>query len=197
MSGSAQSPLLKIAANEDRWRGYVDAMRAGATEPLAQLYDETSAVVFGLALRILDHRADAEEIVLDVYQQLWSCRQSFDTEDTSVWGWLVDRTRSRAIDRLRSTSGPGRGVTMRTSSPAAPVQEAVFQDERRLVLNALESLTPEQRQIIELSFFRGLSPTEVAEVLALPLGTIKTGIRLGMRRLRQVIAPHGSIENTN
>ena len=102
MSNPAQSLQRRLSQNESRWRVYVDDMRAGETEALAQFYDETSSAIFGLALRVLNNRADAEEIVIDVYQQLWSSRHTFDPDRGSVWGWITTLTHSRAIDRLRS-----------------------------------------------------------------------------------------------
>jgi RNA polymerase sigma-70 factor (ECF subfamily) len=203
MSGSAQSPLPRMTQNETRWRGYVDAMRSGQTEALAQFYDETSNVIFGLALRVLNNRADAEEVVLDVYQQLWNSHHTFDPERGTVWGWITTLTRSRAIDRLRS-AGTRRGHEFpmeagweRPSAGPLPEDESIFRQERERVQKALQLLAPEQREAIELSFFRGLTHVEVAEALGAPLGTIKTRIRVGMRRLRDVLAPLGSAEGTN
>src|ERR1700759_629888 len=108
MSSAAPLPQRRMSQNESRWRGYLASMRAGETQALAQFYDETSAAIFGLALRVLNNRADAEEVVLDVYQQLWSSRHTFDPDRGTVWGWIPSVTRSRAIDRLRS-AGARRG----------------------------------------------------------------------------------------
>jgi RNA polymerase sigma-70 factor (ECF subfamily) len=199
MSGSDPSPLERMARNDSRWRGYLDAMQSGQTEALAQLYDETSSIVFGLALRILRNSQDAEEVVLDVYQQIWTSRRIYDAARGTVWAWLATLTRSRAIDRLRSGgSRRARELPLEIgweppSSDAIPEEESIFREERKLVRDALESLAPEQRQAIELSYFRGLTHVEVAERLGAPLGTIKTRIRGGMRRLREALAPEGTI----
>ena len=202
MSGSAQSPVTRMTQNEARWRGYLAAMQEGQTEALGHLYDETSPVVFGLALRILNDRADAEEVVLDVYQQLWSSRQTFDAARGTVWAWLAMMTRSRAIDRLRAGSRRGRELPLDATweipgSDPIPEQASMFHQERRLVRQALDSLSPEQRQAIELTFFRGLTHVEVAEQLGAPLGTIKTRIRSGMRRLRDALTVLGLAESVN
>ena len=203
MSGSAHSISERMIRNECRWRGYVDAMRSGDTRALAQFYDETSAAIFGLALRVVNDRADAEETVLDVYQQLWNSRHTFDPERGTVWGWMVTLTRNRAIDRLRSAvARRGHEFPLQTdwevsSDDRAPEEASIFQQERKLVLEALALLAPEQRQAIELSFFRGLTHMEVSEALSVPLGTIKTRIRTGMRRLRETLAPLGSPGGAN
>ena len=198
MSGLApQTPFGKMARNEVRWRSYMGGMRSGQTEALAHLYDETSSIVFSLALRVLGNQADAEEVVLDVYQQLWSGRHTFDPDRGTVWGWLTTMTRSRAIDRLRSAgTRRGRELPLEEGWEAPcgsrlPEAESIFQQEQKLVRDALANLSPEQREAIELTFFRGLTHVEVAEALGTPLGTIKTRIRVGIRRLREALSPPG------
>ncbi len=177
-----------------RWRAYVESIREGDSESLGRLYDESSSLLYGLALRILNDAADAEEIVLDVYQQVWKKAQSFDGSRGTVWGWLTILTRSRAIDRLRC-SGPRRtkefpiehGMEMPSHQPV-PEEQSALREERAYIRRALATLSQEQREPIELAFFRGLTHTEVSEALGVPLGTIKTRIRLGMRKLREELA---------
>src|SRR6185436_14587453 len=176
---------------------------AGQADSLALLYDETSSLLFGLAVRVLGDQADAEEIVSDVYQQVWRTAQGFDPSRGSVLAWLTMLTRSRAIDRLRS-AGSRRAKEMSfdanvdfPSSSPAPESQSIFAQERKMVREALETLVPEQREAIELAFFRGLTHVEVAEALGAPLGTIKTRIRGGMMKLREALAPvaTGRVDN--
>ncbi len=199
MNGSAQASSGSMAQHEIRWRGYLDGMQSGQTESLAQLYDETSSMTYALALRVLSNQADAEEVVLDVYQQVWNSRHNFDATRGTVRAWLCMLTRSRAIDRLR-----GSGARQRREMPieddwqipsprAVPEAESIFREERKLVQKALETLSPPEREAIELAFFKGMTHVEVAETLRAPLGTIKTRIRVGLRKLRDVLAP-GSAE---
>jgi len=190
----------KTPGNEQRWRAYLEGIREGNPDNLSRLYDETSSILFGLALRILDDAADAEEVVLDVYQQVWKAHQAFDPARGGVLGWLTVMTRSRAIDRLRS-AGARRSRELpieegweEASSQPAPESQSIFAQQRMIVRRALTALAPEQRQAIELAFFRGLTHGEVAEKLGAPLGTIKTRIRIGMRRLRDELAPAASAE---
>jgi RNA polymerase sigma-70 factor, ECF subfamily len=202
MQDSAASPS-KGARNEERWRVYLDRIRARDSDALAQLYDESSSVLYGLALRVLNDPADAEEVVLDVYQQVWKSTQKFDSSRGTIWGWLTVLTRSRAIDRLRSM-GTRRarelpietGGETRSTAPA-PETESIFAQERKLVRHALAGLAPEQKEAIELAFFRGLTHVEIAEAVGAPLGTIKTRIRLGMRKMRDVLAPDVSLEGNS
>lgn len=195
MTSPAASSSNKLAQSDHRWREYVGGIRARNADALAQLYDETSTILYSFAVRMLNDAADAEEVVLDVYQQVWKSIETFDSSRGTVLAWLTVLTRSRAIDRLRR-AGPRRAretsiekVWERPSDAAAPEAVSMFQEERRLVRRALESLAPEQREAIELAFFRGLTHMEVAEALGAPLGTIKTRIRVGMRKLRDALAP--------
>jgi RNA polymerase sigma-70 factor (ECF subfamily) len=195
MADTVSSPFGKVAEKEERWRGYLDRIRAGNSEALAQLYDETSSLLYGLALRVLNDPSDAEEVVLDVYQQVWRSTHTFDPKRGTVWGWLTVLTRSRSIDRLRSMGSRRarelpieEGFETRSTTPL-PEVESIFAEERKLVRVALGTLAPEQREAIELAFFRGLTHVEVAEAMGAPLGTIKTRIRIGMRKMRDVLAP--------
>src|SRR5581483_917164 len=98
----ATGPALE---REERWRACLRGIREGEAHALTQLYDDTSSSLFGLALRILGNRADAEEVLLDVFEQVWRRAETFDPERGTVWRWLVLLTRSRALDRLRAEAG--------------------------------------------------------------------------------------------
>ncbi len=181
------------ATPAERWLGYVEAIRDHRAEALARLYDESSRLVYGLASRILDDPADAEEVLLDIYQQVWNTASSFDSHRGSVLAWLASMTRSRAIDRLRQASSrrlrelpwePEHGEV--GQSPAAET-EIWYRQEKALIRAALATLAPEQKQAIELAFFRGLTHVQVAETLNAPLGTIKSRIRTGIQKLREVL----------
>jgi len=200
---SAASPFSKLGPNEERWRLHIDGVRAGQSDALARLYDETSSLLFGLAVRILTDPADAEEIVVDVYQQVWRTAQGFDPSRGTVLGWLTMLTRSRAIDRLRSAGArrsretPFDPTIDFPSAAPAPESQSIFAQERRLIRQAMETMPAEQREAIELAFFRGLTHVEVAEALGEPLGTIKTRIRMGMRKLREAFEPVSADKGDN
>lgn len=185
----------KLVQNEERWSACFDGIRAKNGQSLAVLYDETSGILYSLALRMVNNAADAEEVVLDVYQQAWRTAETFDSSRCTVLGWLIVMTRSRAIDRLRRASGRlarETHIDERSEMPSKgllPEGQSIFEQERKLVRRALETLAPEQRAAIELAFFGGLSHSAVAQELDAPLGTIKTRIRSGMRKLREALAP--------
>jgi len=177
--------------NED-WGEWIFAAGIGDQEALRQLYDSTNHILFGLILRILPDRAFAEEVLVDVYLQVWRKGETYSRAKGSPLAWLVTIARSRAIDALRSRAVREfeQQVPLETASGVAdaapdPEENSAISQRRFLVQRALEALPKDQREAIDLAFFRGLSHIEVAETLGQPLGTIKTRVRLGMARLRE------------
>jgi len=188
-----------VSEREQRWQTYLRDVARGDSQALARLYDECAAPLLGLALRIMKNDADAEEIILDVFEQVWRTARSFDPGRGSVWRWLVILVRSRAVDRLRTAaSRRDRGRLSITddldlvSHDALPDRTTVFNQERTLIKNALQSLPYEQRQAVELAYFSGLTHAEIASSLGLPLGTVKTRIRAAMDKLRTFLT-HGGL----
>ena len=186
------------SADQSSLATLIQFIAAGDQQALAELYDATSPRVYGLAIRILGESAAAEEIAIEVYSQIWTQADTYNAQRGSVLSWILNRTRSRAIDLLRSR----KRTTERTApleqagevpSPAPDPEEISIEAERqRFVRQALDSLQPEQRQVIELAYFSGLSHTEIATTLEQPLGTVKTRIRTGMVRLRDLLTPLAS-----
>ncbi len=161
---------------------------------LAALYDRYSSLVFTLALRMLQDGALAEEVVQDVFVRCWHGLEQYDRARGTLPGWLLGITRNRAIDVLRGRQHQAR-LRERTplidSGPTEPStpdrgEEVAL---RATVVQALAELSPPQREAIELAYYGGLTQSEVAAQLSQPLGTVKTRIRDGLRRLRRVLAP--------
>jgi RNA polymerase sigma-70 factor (ECF subfamily) len=182
------------AARNAGWLSLVTRMAAGEQQALGELYDATSPVLYSLALRILRTPEDAEEVVLDTYSRAWRLAAGFDGARASVLTWLIMMARSIAIDRLRSrTAKTGNTTSLeaelveRSDSSPSPESAALFAGQRARVRTALDQLTPEQRQAVELAFFEGLTHSELADRLGIPLGTAKTRVRLGLNRLRQLL----------
>jgi RNA polymerase sigma-70 factor, ECF subfamily len=166
-------------------------MARGDQDALAELYDRYARPVYSLALRILRERADAEDIVQEVFAQVWKQASRYDTSRGAVAAWLLMMARSRAIDRLRSrTSRP-------ETAPAAGVMETVPDATERQDLQllsseqvgflkaALDGLPAQQREALELAYYEGLTHTEIADRLSEPLGTVKTRIRQAVIKLRE------------
>ncbi len=181
---------------EQEWGQLIAQTAQGDQSALAMLYDRTSPQVFGLVLKILNNREAAEEVTLDVYTQVWRQAHTYDQTRGTPGGWLMAIARTRAIDRFRAGAAErGRiesldAVEFFASDGETPEQDLAGQERRRYVQQALQALTAEQRQAIALGYFYGLSQSEIANKLKLPLGTVKTRMRLGMIKLREVLAPY-------
>jgi RNA polymerase sigma-70 factor (ECF subfamily) len=167
----------------------------GDQQALAALYDGTSKLVFGLVLRILGDRSVAEEVLFDVYTQVWRQASRYDPARGGPLGWITTIARSRAIDRLRSDKPLQQEdelsdtTASRETSAASPETNAALAEMREIVRAALDHLSPEQREIIELAYYSGMTQTEIAAHLSLPLGTVKTRTRLAMMKLRDALKP--------
>jgi RNA polymerase sigma-70 factor, ECF subfamily len=168
---------------------------AGDQLALADLYDATSRAVYGLLLRILADPGAAEEVLLDVYTQAWRQARSYSAERGSPLAWLTTIARSRAIDRLRrgrherGRSEPLEAVAGLAAAGATAEEDVTARERGALVRAALAALPPEQREVIELAYYGGLSHSEIAAERGLPLGTVKTRTRLGLSRLRETLGP--------
>lgn len=162
---------------------------------LATLYDTTNRLAYGLILRVLGDASTAEEVLLDVYTQVWRQAANYDTGRGSPLAWITTIARTRAIDRLRSSwqdrqrKEPLDLLNDRETNAANPEQASVNSERQRFVRDALSALSPEQREVIELAYYGGLSHSEIATKLDQPLGTVKTRTRLGMMKLREALAP--------
>jgi RNA polymerase sigma-70 factor (ECF subfamily) len=169
----------------------VRRIASGENEALSELYAATSRVVFALALRILRDPSAAEDVTIEVFTQVWRQADRYDVRRGSPSAWLLTIARTRAIDKLRSTHqmrtrGESLGaVEQRAADVASPAETAADGERSEIVRAALEKLSPEQRAVIELAYFGGLSHSEIAKELDQPLGTVKTRTRLALMRLRE------------
>jgi len=185
----------EIRSRDQELTALVGQVAAGDQSALATLYDTTNRLVYGLVLRVLRDASTAEEVLLDVYTQVWRQAASYDTGRGTPLAWLTTIARSRAIDRLRSgwqdqqRKEPLESLGEAPASAASPEDLTVASERQRFVRTALETLSPEQREVIELAYYSGLSHSEIAAKLNQPLGTVKTRTRLGMMKLREALAP--------
>jgi RNA polymerase sigma-70 factor (ECF subfamily) len=168
---------------------------------LEELYDRYSGPLYAVAYRIAGERADAEEIVLETFAQVWREAARFQADKGSVVAWLTMICRSRALDLVRAR---GRRIKLADKAvaadpdqipgigtPGADSETQLAQGERaRRVSEALALLSPPQREAIELAYYEGLSHSEIAERQNQPLGTVKTRVRLAMDKLRNALRPY-------
>jgi RNA polymerase sigma-70 factor (ECF subfamily) len=168
-------------------------IRRGDEAALAALYDRHARFVASIALRILGDRELAEEVVQDTFLRGWHHVDSYDPSRGQVVAWLLGIARNRAIDMLRSRSHRARRRELSNLSETTPSDDADFSDAvalREVMTHAMSSLPTDQRQIIELAYYGGLSQAEIARQLGLPLGTVKSRTRSGMEKLRVELRPY-------
>ena len=189
-SGKLESDLMKRVVRGDG-------------SALAELYDLHAAQVFGLCLRILNEPQLAEDVLQEVFVRVWQKASTYDPARGQFATWLMGVTRNMCIDQLRrlrarpQTADPagesGEGLLEELLlDPDVDVPEAAAANERAgLVRRAMAQLSPEQRQVIELSYFRGFTRREIAKKLKLPEGTVHTRARLALQNLRQQLTTQG------
>lgn len=194
----ALGSALEWSSEESAWAALIARVATGEERALSELYDYTSRIVYGLCLRVLRDPSAAEEITMEVYLQVWRTAGSYDASRGSASAWLVTLARSRAIDYLRSRLA--RRATMERdleevfdlSDPRPdPENESMQSARARVIREAMEKLPEEQREALAMTYFSGLTHAEIAGQTGLPLGTVKTRIRSGMRRLRELLGPFG------
>lgn len=185
----------EVSTRDQDWAALIRRVADGDQSALTTLYDSTSRLVFGLVLRIVTDRSAAEEVLLDVYTQAWRQASSYDARRGAPLAWLMTIARTRGIDRLRSGKHehqhkePLDAIGEVTAATPSPEADTVTAERQRLVRTALEALSAEQREVIELAYYSGLSHSEIALRLGQPLGTVKTRTRLGMMKLRDMLRP--------
>ena len=170
----------------------VERIVARDQDAVGELYDRHNRLLFGLILRILRDRGEAEEVLQEVFVQAWMRSETYSAVLGSPAAWLVRIARNRAIDRLRANSVRARAVDAAPVDLVAldtPETHASQSEQQRVVARALDTLPKDQRMLIEQAYFLGLTQSELAERHKLPLGTVKTRIRTGMQALRQLLAP--------
>lgn len=185
----------QLSTRDQDWASLIKRVADGDQSALTLLYDSTSRLVFGLVLRVVTDRATAEEVLLDVYTQVWRQASTYDSKRGAPLAWMMTIARTRGIDRLRSGKHEHQykesldAIGEVTATTASPEADTVSSERRQLVRTALDSLSVEQREVIELAYYSGLSHSEIALQLGQPLGTVKTRTRLGMMKLRDMLRP--------
>jgi len=167
------------------------AVARGDEEALARLYDQYRVILFSVLVRILKSREEAEDVLQEVFLQVWRRAKDFDQSRGKPFTWLVTLARSRAIDRIRQLGARQRLADSAAQNTPDVVSDAVsdtlHSEQREIVAGALAALPDEQRRTLNLAYFDGLTQSEIAEQLGTPLGTVKTRMRSGMIKLRELL----------
>jgi RNA polymerase sigma-70 factor (ECF subfamily) len=168
----------------------------GDSSALEQLYDRYVRQCFGLAIRLLGDTSLAEEVVQEVFLKLWSRPERYSAQKGNFGSWLLSVVHNRCIDELRRRSrtevtleDPVMGSLLDTAPDPEmdPGDQVMLIEQRREVRQALAAIAPNNRQILELAYFGGLSQSEIAARLGQPLGTVKTRMRSGLQQLRSLL----------
>ena len=188
-SSSPEEPirLLQKIVNKDK-------------EAFGLFYDRFAPMAFGLALRILRNRPDAEEVTQDVFYQIWLKASNFNHKRGNPEAWLITMIRSRSIDRLRSVQRKQKNTqsadeTLESKMPSLK-SDAGTSDARMDLQGPMSELPSSQREALELAYFQGMTQTEIASRLDLPLGTVKTRMRDGLKKLRGLMEPAPKGQNS-
>lgn len=156
-----------------------------------QLYQRHSRLVFSLCLRILHDEHDAEQVLVDVFFELWDRAERFNPGRANPRTYLVTLTRSRAIDRLRKRrrqpSTASAGVLVQLEGGERPPDRVMKNEAARLVQQALTTLTDDERTALENVYYQGMTHTEAAQAMQAPLGTVKTWVRRALKRMREAV----------
>ena len=179
----------------------VSRAAGGDERALGELYDRYGAMAYSLACAVVGEHADAEEVVAEAFAQVWRSATGFDPARGSVAAWIATICRTRALDLVRSrkrrarvveeaavVSDEGESLVFAPSIESTD-RSAELTETSAIVRKSLADLPTEQRRVIELAYFGGLSQSEIAEQLSQPLGTVKTRMRSGMEKLRQALRP--------
>ncbi len=180
---------------EQEWPALIALTAQGDQSAFSRLYDQSSPQIYGLVLRILGQPAMAEDVTLEVYTQVWKHAHSYDRQRGTPMAWLITLARTRAIDRLRATRAERASVSLDEAAwipndDASPEERSSARQREEIVQTALAQLSAEQRDALLLGYFGGYSQSEIAARLNLPLGTVKTRMRLGLMKLRDLLAPY-------
>jgi RNA polymerase sigma-70 factor (ECF subfamily) len=167
-------------------------MAGGDEQALGTFYDRWNSLVHAVVLRIVRQRSDVEDVVEEAFWQAWRQSGRYEPSRGSVQTWLLTIARSRALDRVRAVKrlreeplvGDGGEVVVEQAAEGDASTDAESAERRTIVLAALAELPAEQREALELGYYRGLSQSEIAERTGQPLGTIKTRMRLAMQKLK-------------
>jgi RNA polymerase sigma-70 factor (ECF subfamily) len=183
------APDLRGLADEE----LMELVDAGDTRAFEVIFDRHSGAAYSLAVRMCGRRALAEDIVQEAFLSLWRSSAGYDRARGSVRSWVLSAVHNRAVDALRRTGAKaGRDVSDEGIAERLPARDATDaeverREESRRVRSALDELPADQRQVIELAYFGGLSHSQIAEMLDLPPGTVKGRMRLGLTKMRSAL----------
>ena len=187
MSPNPINESRKNAERDIRWKNLISNIAGGDEESLSILYDESIKLTYSLALQVLTNVSESEEVALDVYKYVWKNASNYDPGRSNPATWLVMLTRSRAIDKFRQKNNPIKLAKtfeeQLAKTEVNPEDTVLGLEQRKIVKDALLELNPKQRKVIELVYFYQFRQSEIANMLDIPIGSVKSTIRLAKEKL--------------
>ncbi len=175
---------------------WMDRITQGDSDALSELYDHYHTLVFSLARNILGNHHQAEEVTLEVFTRLWKHAATYNPQKASLQTWMLRITRNLAIDRLRAQESELQKLhwsweeaQAQSQTVKSPEAEFTSETDKQQVHHALDQLSEDQKEAVLLNFFKGYSHQQIAEVLDVPVGTVKARIRLSMKKLKNWLSP--------
>jgi len=171
-------------------------IKARDEEALAELYDLYNRLLYGMIISIVKKREEAEDVLQEVFIKIWESASTFDEERGNVYSWLVTLARNKAIDRIRSKDyKTQKKASQDVDAPEFflkgdkfdPLETTIFSDRTELVKRALDKIPESQSEVLKIAYYRGLTQREISEQLEIPLGTVKTRMRQGMIKLKDIL----------
>lgn len=171
-------------------------IKARDEEALSELYDLYNRLLFGMIISIVKKREEAEDLLQEVFVKIWQKAHTFNEDKGNAYSWIVTLTRNKAIDRIRSKGyKTQQKATQDVDAPEFtlegdafdPLETTIFSDRAELVRNALMEIPESQCEVLKIAYYRGMTQTEISEHLDIPLGTVKTRMRQGMIKLKDIL----------
>lgn len=191
MSPSAPNIGSHAAKEQHELRDLISRISKGDEDAMKTFYHQTVNLVYGMAFRVISNTHEAEEVALEVFMQVWRNASSYDSDLSEPLTWLLMITKRRAIDRKRTMKKKLITEELFDEKMASTEDSAelsyIAGQKREIVRNALDQLTQKQRRVIELSYYYQMSHSEIAEHLDMPIGSVKSTIRVAMVKLRNII----------
>ncbi|HLR32835.1 MAG TPA: sigma-70 family RNA polymerase sigma factor [Fodinibius sp.] len=185
-----------LHGNSDDEIKLIKGIRAHDADALEELYELYNQLLFGIVLSIVKKRPIAEDVLQEVFVNIWSDADSFDEDRGNVYGWLVTLARNKAIGRIRSKEHKTRQETSESIQDpfftleddiVDPLETTIFSNRAELVKKALQELPETQSQVIKIAYYRGAIQAEIADHLGIPLDTVKIRTREGMMKLKRIL----------
>lgn len=182
--------------NADDEIALMKRIQARDPDALEELYDLYNRLLFGMVISIVKKREEAEDVLQEIFVKIWNKANSFNPDRGNVYSWIVTLARNKAIDRIRSKgykTQQKQSVSIHEplfsleGDKYDPMETTIFSDRAELVKRALEKIPEKQSEVIKIAYYRGMTQSEIADYLDIPLGTVKTRTRQGMIKLKRIL----------